>query len=419
MAILTPFTSLLLFLPLAVATSSSLVGVNYGLLGDNLLSPDKVAPLLRSINVGRIKLYGAEPSILRAFSNTGIELIIGLPDRCVPKICDPNEALTWIRSNIQPYVPATKIVAITVGNEVLTGNNTSIYQSLLPAMESLHSALVTLRLDHQISVTTPHSVAILASSYPPSSGAFRPDLVPLLCPIFDFLSRTNSPLLINAYPYFAYKSDPGNISLDYVLFEPSPGVVDPKSGLKYGNMLHAQVDAVYAAIAAVKGPKGLEVRVSETGWPSGGDADEPGATPENAAKYNGNLMRLVGEEKGTPMKPGTPLRVYVFALFNENLKPGPASERNYGLFKPDGTPAYPLGIKFPPDNSTDSPSGGGHGGGGGGGSRGGGAPGGGGNGDASSGYYDISSAIGRWRGLRRSTAAAAAASVTVALLSLY
>ncbi|KAI0488974.1 hypothetical protein KFK09_028815 [Dendrobium nobile] len=417
MAILTLLSSLLLFLPLAVATSSSLVGVNYGLLGNNLLSPDKVAPLLRSINVGRIKLYGAEPSILQAFSNTGIELIIGLPDRCVPTICDPNEALTWIRSNIQHYVPATKIVAITVGNEVLTGNNTSIYQSLLPAMESLHSALVTLRLDHQISVTTSHSVAILASSYPPSSGAFRPDLVPLLCPIFDFLSRTNSPLLINAYPYFAYKSDPGNISLDYVLFEPNPGVVDPKSGLKYGNMLHAQVDAVYAAIASAKGPKGLEVRVSETGWPSGGDADEPGATPENAAKYNGNLMKLVGEEKGTPMKPGTPLRVYVFALFNENLKPGPASERNYGLFKPDGTPAYPLGIKSPPDNSTDSPSGGGHGGGGGGGGRGGGTPGGGGNGDASSGYYDISSAIGRWRWLRRSTAAAA--SVTVAMLSLY
>nr|ABK94322.1 unknown [Populus trichocarpa] len=44
------------------------------------------------------------------------------------------------------------------------------------------------------------------------------------------------------------------------------------------------------------------------------------------------------------MRPNTDFNIYVFALFNENMKPGPASERNYGLFKPDGTPAYSLGI---------------------------------------------------------------------------
>lgn len=414
-AVLTPLL-LLLHLrrpPLAYATSSSLVGVNYGLLGNNLPPPEKVAPLLRSINVGRIKLYDAVPSVLRAFSNSGVELIIGLPDRCVTKVCDSNEALAWIRANIQPYIPSTKIVSITVGNEILTGNDTSLAQSLLPAMESLHSALASLNLDHQITVTTPHSVAILANSYPPSAGTFRPELVSLLCPIFDFLARTNSPLLINAYPYFAYKSDPGNITLNYVLFEPNPGVADPKTGLRYGNMLHAQVDAVYAAIAAAGGPKGLEVRVSETGWPSGGDKDEPGATPENAAKYNGNLMKLVGEQKGTPMRPGTQLRVYVFALFNENLKPGPASERNYGLFKPDGTPAYPLGITVPPDNSTNTPAGGGGHGGSGGGGNGGGQ--GGGDGDSSPGYYDISSATVESRWLVSLTSAAGMAAAVAAV----
>lgn len=411
LGLLTPLLLLLHLrsLPLSGATSSSLVGVNYGLLGDNLPPPEKVAPLLRSINVGRIKIYDAVPSVLRAFSNSGVELIIGLPDRCVPKICDPSEALTWIRANVQPYIPATKIIAITVGNEILTGNDPALSKSLLPAMETLHSALASLNLDRQISVTTPNSVAILASSYPPSSGVFRPDLIPLLCPIFDFLVRTGSPLLINAYPYFAYKSDPVNITLSYVLFEPNPGVIDPKTGLKYMNMLHAQVDAVYAAIAAAGGPKALEVRVSETGWPSGGDGDEPGATPENAAKYNGNLMKIVAEEKGTPMKPGTKLRVYVFALFNENLKPGPSSERHYGLFKPDGSPAYPLGINVPPDNSTNTPSGsGGHGGSGGGGD--------GDGGDGSSpGFYDISPATGTCNWVRYMMALAG---ITAALLSM-
>jgi hypothetical protein len=54
------------------------------------------------------------------------------------------------------------------------------------------------------------------------------------------------------------------------------------------------------------------------------------------------------------MRPNTDLNIYVFALFNENMKPGPTSERNYGLFKPDGSPAYLLGINGTDAISTNS-----------------------------------------------------------------
>ena len=37
------------------------------------------------------------------------------------------------------------------------------------------------------------------------------------------------------------------------------------------------------------------------------------------------------------------MKAYIFALFNKILKPRPTSERNLGLFKPDGIIAYDIG----------------------------------------------------------------------------
>ncbi|TVU29885.1 hypothetical protein EJB05_21476, partial [Eragrostis curvula] len=163
-------------------------------------------------------------------------------------------------------------------------------------------------------------------SFPPSAGAFHQAALPHLQPFVSFLSATRSPFLINCYPYFAYKDDPARVPLDYVLFQPSAArVVDPNTRLPYDNMLYAQVDAVYAAIQRL-GHTDVEVKVSETGWPSRGDPDELGATPENAGTYIRNLLQRIEMKQGTPLRPATPVDVYVFALFNENLKPGRRKE---------------------------------------------------------------------------------------------
>nr|XP_051197841.1 glucan endo-1,3-beta-glucosidase 11-like [Lolium perenne] len=324
------------------------LGVNYGQVADNLPSPQDAAVLLRALKATKVKLYDADARVLSAFAGSGVDFTVGVPDNLVPRLAsNPSAAAAWVRANILPHLPATSITTVTVGNEVLTGTDTTMLRSLLPAMESLHAALAACNITSHIAVTTAHSLAVLSSSFPPSSGAFRHDLLPYITPLLAFLAKTNSPFFINAYPYFAYKADSGSVDLDYVLFESNAGVLDAATGLRYGNMLHAQVDAVRTAICAADYGRAVEIQVSETGWPSQGDGDEAGASPHNAARYNGNLMRLVAQGKGTPGAPGEPLQVYVFALFNENQKPGPASERHYGLFKPDGTPAYDVGVKAP------------------------------------------------------------------------
>ncbi|KAG8069495.1 hypothetical protein GUJ93_ZPchr0006g42555 [Zizania palustris] len=331
-----------------VSAGGSTLGVNYGQVADNLPRPQAAALLLRALNATKIKLYDADARVLSAFAGSSTDFTVGVPDRLVPRLAtDPSAAAAWLRANILPHIPATSITAVTVGNEVLTGNDSTMFRSLLPAMQSLHAALAACNLTSRVAVTTAHSLAVLSASFPPSSAAFRRDLLPYMTPLLAFLAKTNSPFLINAYPYFAYKASPDRVDLKYALFEANAGVADPATGLHYYNMLHAQVDAVRAAICKVNYGKPVEIRVSETGWPSQGDDDEAGATPENAARYNGNLMRLVAQGKGTPAAPVEALHVYVFALFNEDMKPGPESERHYGLFKPDGTPAYDVGVKAP------------------------------------------------------------------------
>lgn len=147
--------------------------------------------------------------------------------------------------------------------------------------------------------------------------------------------------MVNAYPFFAYSANADKIDLDYALFWPNSGVTDSGNGLKYNSLFEAQLDAVYAAMAQL-GYDDVKVVVTETGWPSKGDESEVGASGPNAAAYNGNLVKRVLTGGGTPLRPNATLDVYLFALFNENEKPGSTSERNYGLFYPDEEKVYSI-----------------------------------------------------------------------------
>ncbi|KAG9448056.1 hypothetical protein H6P81_014184 [Aristolochia fimbriata] len=337
------FCSVFLLLCLSPFSGVMALGINYGQVADNLPPPDKVLTLLGSLRITKTRIYDANPQVLTAFANSGVELIITVPNEAVSQMMDPSAALQWVSTNVKPYFPATNITGIAVGNEIFTGDDAVLMSDLVPAMGSIHRALQQLGLDETIHVSTANSLAVLATSYPPSAGAFQGSFTGVIAPLLSFLSETGAPFWINAYPYFAYKDNPSKISLDYVLFNPNSGMVDPYTKLRYDNMLYAQVDSVIVAMARM-GYQNVEVRVSETGWPSRGDEDEIGATLENAAMYNRNLLRRQMFSEGTPLRPHQRLEVYVFALFNEDQKPGPTSERNYGLYQPDGTMAYNVGL---------------------------------------------------------------------------
>jgi hypothetical protein len=277
-----------------------------------------------------MRVYSVEPPALNELRSTGIGLILGTTNDDVTLLAaSASNAASWVQTNVKPYYPDVKINYIAVGNE-LTGG---VAQSILAAMRNLNEALAAAGFG-AIKVSTAVRMDVLATSFPPSAGMFAQSY---MTDVAHLLATTGAPLLANVYPYFAYKGNPGNIDLRYATFQPgAPPVTDSGSGLVYTNLFDAMVDAIYAALEKA-GTPGVRVVVSESGWPSlGGVA----ATIENARAYNQGLIDHVAH--GTPKKPGS-IEAYLFAMFNENKKPGEETERNFGLFYPTNkAPVYPI-----------------------------------------------------------------------------
>ncbi|KAJ9190029.1 hypothetical protein P3X46_001266 [Hevea brasiliensis] len=319
-------------------------GVNYGRIADNLPSPRSVVTLLKAAKIKNIRIYDADHEVLKAFKGSGIEIIVGLGNEYLKEISvGEDRAMYWIKENVQPFLPGTKIVGIAVGNEILGGDDHALWEVLLPSVKNVYAALRQAGLGKSVAVSSPHSEAVFTNSYPPSACVFREDVLIYMKPLLQFFSQIGSPFYINAYPFLAYKSDPEHIDINYALFKSNSGIVDAKTHLHYDNMFDAQIDAAYAALEKAGFPK-MEVIVSETGWASSGDANEAGATRQHARTYNYNLRKRLAKKKGTPYRPKTVVRAYIFALFNENLKPGPTSERHFGLFNHDGSMSYDIGF---------------------------------------------------------------------------
>ncbi|KAF2299920.1 hypothetical protein GH714_005958 [Hevea brasiliensis] len=308
-----PYTLAFLLLSLlqavSIANSESFISINYGQVADNLPPPAATANLLQSTSIQKVRLYGSDPAIIKALANTGIGFLIGASNGVITSLgSDPNFAKNWVNTNVVPFYPESKIILITIGNEVMTCGDQNLMTKLLPAMQNVQNALSAVSLGGKIK---------------------------------EFNNTTGSPFAINPYPYFAYRNDPRPETLAFCLFQANAGRFDANTKIKYMNMFDAQVDAVHSALSS-KGFKNVEIVVAETGWPYKGDSNELGPSIENAKAYNGNLIAHLRSMVGTPLMPGNSVDTSLCS--DEDLKPGPASERAFGLFKPDLTMTYDVGL---------------------------------------------------------------------------
>ncbi|PWA89699.1 glucan endo-1,3-beta-glucosidase [Artemisia annua] len=365
----------ILIIKLLIFIDAQSVGVCNGRVGNNLPSEQDVVNLYRRNGITRMRIYDPNQATLRALGGTNIELILDVPNDRLQELTDPNAAAAWVQNNIRNY-PNVRFRYISVGNEVDPDKGSGRFLSfVLPAMKNVQKAIQDAGL--QIKVSTATYTGLLKTSYPPSDGAFKDNVVGYIQPIIRFLSENNSPMLANIYPYFAYLD--ANLDLSYALFtKPDNGeqyknlfdaiflsennspmlaniypyfayldanldlsyalFTKPDNGEQYKNLFDAMYDAHYAAQSRLGGAN-VPIVVSESGWPS---AEDKGATLENAGTYYRNLIAHVKSGQGTPARPGRLIETYLFAMFDENLKPDKKSEKHFGVFSPNQSSKYNL-----------------------------------------------------------------------------
>eukprot|EP00244_Chara_vulgaris_P011245 TRINITY_DN5505_c0_g1_i1.p1 TRINITY_DN5505_c0_g1~~TRINITY_DN5505_c0_g1_i1.p1 ORF type:complete len:394 (-),score=40.10 TRINITY_DN5505_c0_g1_i1:95-1276(-) len=318
------------------------VGYNFGIgLSSRPLPFQEVVQILQNSKANAVKIFHHNAEFLQAMSGVDIHVVAGTLNELIPTFADDYEAAKgYINDNVRPFVPGTKIKAIVVGNEADFQGNTHHLPKLLPAMRNVHKALHHFGLDSQIKVTHPFSYGIMGNSYPPSAGAFKEDLKPMMRDLLQFLADTGSPFMVNVYPFLTALNP--EIPLSYALYQATPEqyVVDGQH--TYTNLMDAMVDGALAAMER-EGYGNVHLDIGEVGWPTKGHAL---ATVENARIFNTGLVKHILSKKGTPRRPGW-MQMYIFALLDEDLKGTDiigAFEPYWGVYTMEGNPKYQLDL---------------------------------------------------------------------------
>nr|GMD08958.1 glucan endo-1,3-beta-glucosidase 1 [Ipomoea batatas] len=243
------------------------MGVNIGTDVSNFLSPADLVSFLQLQKITHIRLYDADPEMLKALAKTKIRVIVSVPNNQLLAIGSSNTtAAAWIGRNVAAFYPQTLITAIAVGDEVLTTVPSSA-PLLMPAIESLYSALVAANLHTHIKISTPNAASIVLDPFPPSQAFFNQSLSLVVSQLLQFLSRTQSPLMMNLYPYYVFMQNKGVVPLENSLFKPltpSKEMVDPNTLLHYTNVFDAMIDSVYYSMRNLN-VTDVVVLVTETG----------------------------------------------------------------------------------------------------------------------------------------------------------
>ncbi|KAK8499788.1 hypothetical protein V6N13_038856 [Hibiscus sabdariffa] len=341
----------LLYVPVGIVAQN--LGVNWGVISSHPLDPEIVVKMLKDNGIKRVKIFHAEPQVLNALAGTDLEVMVGIPNEALESLSQNySVAQAWVKANVTAYTGKKPVnfKYVLVGNEpFLTAYKGMFANFTLPAMKNILKALNEAGHGKDIKVSSPlNGDVYMTTSYRPSDGIFRPDIADIVVQICEFLDKNDAAFFVNIYPFLNLYQIPG-FPESYAFFDNNTFSLDD-NGVKYYNVLEANIDNLVAALKSAKYPD-LPIVIGEVGWPTDGNVY---ATTQNAQRFNNGLLKRMALKKGTPLRPKAYPDVYLFSLLDEDQKsidPG-MFERHWGIFSFDGQPKFPLDLSGKGQNTS-------------------------------------------------------------------
>eukprot|EP01084_Bolivina_argentea_P293601 504989_1 len=208
----------------------------------------------------------------------------------------PSQVSALTNANIQNLLNIwddlkENIIVIALGNEpIFAGLDFGILPSKL---EMVYSYLQNRNGWKHVKVSIPFSAGIFENTYPVSDSTFKSGYRASLTQILQILQTYN-----------------GN---------------EPDWTGTYESMLAAQYDSTYYAMNALIENNGIEIYITETGWPSKGGV-------YGSIAYANTYYKSVTRSMSNVDSKLYQVKIFFFELFDEELKSGGEWEPNFGFY---------------------------------------------------------------------------------------
>ena len=315
--------------------------MNWGRTSAQRLLPSQVVDLLLQNGIKHARIFTTEVDILGAFAGSGINLTMSVSD---PTFFSANidVARNWIKWKYVYFRPANvrlMILGETVFTKGLT--NKSLIDKALKSLEYSQAALDDAGFD--IKVTFTHNIQVLKPNITkPSEAEFMDEIKEQMITAVRFLEEHDSPFMLNMFPI----SDTIELHFDHSFAFPdnkSTHIVTDVNGAVYTNIFEFVYDSFIWALKKIDANK-IHIMASQVGWPTDG---YEGANVTAAESFFKSFLPMVVSNKGTPMRPGKPIDIFIHSLADEHKMPFFLSSpftRHWGIYRSNGIAKYNIDL---------------------------------------------------------------------------